>query len=53
VDDSKPDLPFAFDFPAKALTEMVEHGLSGSIGVNFPESSGFSILNYETAFRDW
>jgi len=50
---AKPDLPFAFDFPAKALTEMVEHGLSGSIGVNFPESSGFSILNYEPAFRDW
>ena len=50
---AEPNVPFAFDFPAKAIAEMVEHGVSGSIGVNFPESSGFSILNYEPASREW
>jgi hypothetical protein len=50
---AKPESPFAFDFPSKALSEMVEHGLAGSVGVNFPESSGFSILNYEPDSREW
>jgi hypothetical protein len=31
----------------------VEHGLAGSVGANFPESSGFSILNYEPDSREW
>ena len=48
-----PNSAFAFDFPLKALSAMVEHGLSGSVGVNFPESSGFSVLNYEPDSLEW
>jgi hypothetical protein len=48
-----PNSAFAFDFPLKALSAMVENGLSGSVGVNFPESSGFSVLNYEPDSQEW
>jgi hypothetical protein len=44
---------FALDFPAKALSAMVEHGLSRSVGTNFPESSGYSVLTYEPDSREW
>jgi len=50
---ARPELAFAFDFPSKALSDMVEHGLTGSVGVNFPESSGYSILSYEPESREW
>jgi hypothetical protein len=50
---TKPESTFALDFPLEALSAMVEHGMSGTVGANFPESSGFSILKYEPDSREW
>jgi hypothetical protein len=50
---AKPESAFALDFPLDAMSAMVEHGLSGSVGANFPESSGFSLLKYEPDSREW
>jgi hypothetical protein len=48
-----PSVAYAQDFPSAALSKMVEEGAPGVVGMNFPEASGFSVLEFEADSRTW